>query len=66
MLMASPREEAPDQAAEVERMSAALEAAGWERVDPGQHWYSARFVWRGDEPPPTSLDLPTPEITNTP
>jgi hypothetical protein len=37
------------------RLTAALEAAGWERVGRGECWYSERFIWRGaGEPAPAA------------
>jgi hypothetical protein len=37
----------------------ALRAAGWERVGTGEHWYSLRFVWRGEgEPEPVTVPDP--------
>jgi hypothetical protein len=36
-------------------LAATLESVGWERVGVGTPWYAARFVWRGDEPPPDDV-----------
>ena len=37
---------------EVDGLADALRAAGWEPIEPGIHWYSERFVWRQETPPP--------------
>jgi hypothetical protein len=47
---------------EVRRLSAALEAAGWEYVGHGTNWYSARFVWRRPGTPPDRIE-PLPQLT---
>jgi hypothetical protein len=44
---------------ELRRLATALHAAGWERLGRGEQWYSARFLWRGTEPPPRCLENDT-------
>jgi hypothetical protein len=43
--------------AEVRRLASALAAAGWQRVGHGPNWYSERYVWRREEPPPDHVEL---------
>jgi hypothetical protein len=39
----------------------ALEAAGWEHIGRGRHWYEQRFVWRGSgEPQPITVTAVEP------
>jgi hypothetical protein len=41
---------------EARNLAAALESAGWERLGRGAHWYSERFVWRGEDEPPDHVE----------
>lgn len=50
-----PRERAT--VAEVRRLASALVAAGWELVGHGPNWYSGRYAWRREEPPPDHVEL---------
>ena len=38
-------------------VSASGVAVGWQPVGHGTDWYSGRFVWRGQEPPPDHVEL---------
>jgi hypothetical protein len=49
-----PRERAT--LAEVRRLASALAAAGWQRVGHGPNWYSGRYAWRREEPPPDHVE----------
>ena len=40
----------------VRAMVAALEDAGWERVDPGAEWWEQRFLWRREGEPPQRIE----------
>ena len=55
LLKAPPDPRVTEQLGEVVRLGAALEADGWEEVDPGLDWYARRFVWRHDAPPPDTV-----------
>jgi hypothetical protein len=66
LLIATPDAGTPEHVAAVRRIATALREAGWDAVARGAHWYSVRFVWRGDAPAPMTLDLPTPETTEAP
>jgi hypothetical protein len=35
----------------VRSLLSALEAAGWQRIEPAGPWYSQRFLWRGEGQP---------------
>jgi hypothetical protein len=50
-----PREHAT--LAELRRLESALAAAGWQRVGHGPDWYSERYVWRREDPPPDHIEL---------
>jgi hypothetical protein len=50
-----PREHAT--LAEVRRLASALVAAGWQRVGHGPNWYSERYAWRREGPPPDHVEL---------
>jgi hypothetical protein len=52
-----PDPRSPAQVGEVRKLTRALRAAAWEPVGRGPRWYSARCVWRGDEPPPPRLRI---------
>ncbi len=43
--------------AEVRRLASALDAVGWQRVGHGPNWYSGRYAWRREEPPPDHVEL---------
>jgi hypothetical protein len=52
-LMSEPEPPTPELALRVRALVEALEAAGWEHIGRGPHWYEQRFVWRGaGEPQP--------------
>jgi hypothetical protein len=51
-LMNEPDPQGPEYRARLQSLAAALEAAGWERLGKGAHWYSERFLWRKDGTPP--------------
>jgi hypothetical protein len=42
----------PELTRAVRDLMIALEAQGWTPVAPGGRWYSRRFVWPHDGPPP--------------
>jgi hypothetical protein len=42
----------PELTRAVRDLMIALEAQGWTPVAPGRRWYSRRFVWTRDGPPP--------------
>lgn len=46
---------------EVERLSRALRATGWEPAGRGSRWFARRFVWRHERPPPERLPGTAPE-----
>lgn len=55
-LMGDPEPPTPELAVRVRALVHALEAAGWEHIGRGQHWYAQRFVWRGGgEPQPLAV-----------
>jgi hypothetical protein len=55
-LMSEPEPATPELAIRVRALVEALEAAGWEHIGRGRHWYEQRFLWRGSgEPQPISL-----------
>jgi hypothetical protein len=56
----------PDPAAqeyrtELGRLTAELQAAGWDYVGRGTKWYSACFVWRRPGTPPDHIE-PQPQL----
>lgn len=55
-LMGDPDAGSPEYGAELRRLAAALEAAGWQRVGKGVNWYSERFVWPGEGLPPDHVE----------
>jgi hypothetical protein len=57
MIMDSPNPEQQATVAELRRLGSALVAVGWQPVGQGTDWYSGRFVWRGQEPPPDHVEL---------
>jgi hypothetical protein len=54
-LKTEPEPPTPELAVRVRSLVDALEAAGWEHIGRGRHWYEQRFVWRasGDPQPVT-------------
>ena len=52
--------------AEVRRLASALAAAGWQRVPGGPTWYSGRYVWRREGPPPDHVELAPAEEERSP
>ena len=53
MLMPEPEPPTRELMTAVRTLMGALEAAGWERIEPGGPWYAQRFLWRGSgEPQP--------------
>jgi hypothetical protein len=56
LLMAEPNPKSPEIIAEVKRLAAALEDAGWEPAGEGAEWFARRYVWRRPEPPPERLE----------
>jgi hypothetical protein len=65
MLMNAPDPRERATRAEVRRLASALAAAGWQRVGHGPDWYSGRYVWRREEPPPDHLELAPVEGART-
>ena len=58
-LMADPEPPTPELALRVRALMLALEAAGWQHIGRGAHWYAQRFLWRGaGEPQP----IPVPDL----
>jgi len=53
-----PDAESEDMRSQLELMTAAMSASGWELAGCGPAWFSHRFVWRGDERPPDHVELP--------
>ncbi len=52
-LMSDPEPPTRELVEAVRSLLTALEAAGWQRIEPAGPWYSQRFLWRGqDEPGP--------------
>jgi hypothetical protein len=50
-LMADPEPPTPELATRVRALMQGLEAAGWEHIGRGGHWYAQRFLWRGTGEP---------------
>ena len=46
-LMADPEPPTRELVEAVRSLVGALEAAGWQRIDPAGPWYAQRFLWRG-------------------
>jgi hypothetical protein len=46
----------PAHRAEMDSLTSALEATGWEGAGRGASWYSERFVWRRDGEPPDLVE----------
>jgi hypothetical protein len=42
---------------EVQRLAAALKAAGWEPVGRGSRWFAGRYVWRDESTPANQIPL---------
>ena len=56
LMMSDPDPGAVEFRQELARLSARLEAAGWERIGRGPRWYSERFVWRHAGPVPETVE----------
>jgi hypothetical protein len=56
LLMRQPDPEAPEIRSAMERLAAALVTAGWTPAGVGLSWYSLRFLWRREGPPPDRID----------
>ncbi len=55
-LMGEPEPPTPDLAIRVRGLVEALEAAGWQHIGRGRHWYEQRFLWHGSgEPQPIAV-----------
>jgi hypothetical protein len=63
LLMADPDPDDGRHVEEVRRLADRLKDAGWEPVGRGRRWYSLRFAWRHDGPPPERLDPAPAEDT---
>jgi hypothetical protein len=50
-LMSDPEPPTRELVDAVRSLLSALEAAGWQRIEPAGPWYSQRFLWRGDGQP---------------
>ncbi|HEY6694023.1 MAG TPA: hypothetical protein VI006_14340 [Solirubrobacteraceae bacterium] len=61
-LMADPEPPTPELALRVRALVNALEAAGWEHIGRGNHWYAQRLLWRGSGKPQR---IPVPELVKT-
>jgi hypothetical protein len=57
MIMEPPNRNERATRVEVQRLASALVAAGWQRLGHGRAWYSERFVWPHDDPPPDRIEL---------
>ena len=57
-----PDPESVELRAAAERLADAMTAAGWEPAGKGTQWYSQRFVWRREGPPPERVDVRTGRI----
>jgi hypothetical protein len=55
LLMGDPDPGDKRHVAEVRRLAHRLTSAGWEPAGRGGRWYSLRFAWRREEPPPPRL-----------
>ncbi|HEX2032013.1 MAG TPA: hypothetical protein VHL78_11535, partial [Actinomycetota bacterium] len=50
-LMGDADPDVPEVVAALRDLIAAVEAAGWERTDPGNDWFQQRFLWRREGEP---------------
>ncbi len=65
LMMGDPEPRDERQVTEVRRLAERLRAAGWEPAGRGPRWYSLRFAWPHEEPPPERL-APAPEDVQDP
>jgi hypothetical protein len=56
LMMSDPDPGAAEFRQELARLSARLEAAGWEWIGRGPRWYSERYVWRRAGEPPETVE----------
>jgi hypothetical protein len=56
LLTGAPDPHSDERHAQLRELADRLEAAGWERVGRGSHWYAERFLWRRDGPPPDHVE----------
>jgi hypothetical protein len=61
--MSEPDGALPEVRTEMRRLADAVEAAGWEPAGRGAHWYSERFAWRREGPPPGHVAQAAGEAT---
>jgi hypothetical protein len=61
-----PDPQSPEYRAELRGLTAALEAAGWERAGQGADWFSERFVWRREGTPSDRVEPVTTEARRAP
>jgi hypothetical protein len=66
LLMRQPDEASPETRVAVQRLSAALVAAGWSPAGLGLTWYAQRFLWRRDGPPPADVTPVVPAASPGP
>jgi hypothetical protein len=57
LMLESPDPQEAAIVAEVRSLAAALVEAGWQPIRRGPHWFSGRYVWRREEPPPDHVEL---------
>jgi hypothetical protein len=61
LIMEPPDPEDQATLAELRRLASALVATGWQPIGRGVGWYSGRFVWRGQGPPPDHVGVASAE-----
>ena len=57
MVMDPPNPQERAIVAEARRLAAALVEAGWQPLGRGSAWFSGRYVWDREEPPPQHVEL---------